>query len=141
MKKKRKDNISNHLKSTVKTDFYDVIKTNYYFREIKFLSKDQFLYNFNIIEKNRQQKLYNKELLITLVSLVYLLVILLLCLASSLPIYLIAIIITISLGLFISKILKNLRKRSDQYFFYKIIKDILHYWLKKNYVSFFIFLL
>lgn len=132
MKKKRKDNISNHLKSTVKTDFYDVIKTNYYFREIKFLSKDQFLYNFNIIEKNRQQKLYNKELLITLVSLVYLLVILLLCLASSLPIYLIAIIITISLGLFISKILKNLRKRSDQYFFYKIIKDILHYWLKKN---------
>ncbi|MBO0443776.1 hypothetical protein DFR54_101302 [Vagococcus fluvialis] len=127
MKKKRKDNISNHLKSTVKTDFYDVIKTNYYFREIKFLSKDQFLYNFNIIEKNRQQKLYNKELLITLVSLVYLLVILLLCLASSLPIYLIAIIITISLGLFISKILKNLRKRSDQYFFYKIIKDILHY--------------
>ena len=132
MKKKRKDNISNHLKSTVKTDFYDVIKTNYYFREIKFLSKDQFLYNFNVIEKNRQQKLYNKELLITLVSLVYLLVILLLCLASSLPIYLIAIIITISLGLFISKILKNLRKRSDQYFFYKIIKDILHYWLKKN---------
>lgn len=127
MKKKRKDNISNHLKSTVKTDFYDVIKTNYYFREIKFLSKDQFLYNFNIIEKNRQQKLYNKELLITLVSLVYLLVILLLCLASSLPIYLIAIIITISLGLFISKILKNLRKRSDQYFFYKIIKDILNY--------------
>ncbi|NKD51027.1 hypothetical protein HED38_09925 [Vagococcus fluvialis] len=127
MEKKRKDNISNHLKSTVKTDFYDVIKTNYYFREIKFLSKDQFLYNFNIIEKNRQQKLYNKELLITLVSLVYLLVILLLCLASSLPIYLIAIIITISLGLFISKILKNLRKRSDQYFFYKIIKDILHY--------------
>lgn len=127
MKKKRKDNISNHLKSTVKTDFYDVIKTNYYFREIKFLSKDQFLYNFNVIEKNRQQKLYNKELLITLVSLVYLLVILLLCLASSLPIYLIAIIITISLGLFISKILKNLRKRSDQYFFYKIIKDILHY--------------
>ncbi|MEG2937304.1 MAG: hypothetical protein RR812_02755 [Vagococcus sp.] len=127
MKKKRKDNISNHLKSTVKTDFYDVIKTNYYFREIKFLSKDQFLYNFNVIEKNRQQKLYNKELLIILVSLVYLLVILLLCLASSLPIYLIAIIITISLGLFISKILKNLRKRSDQYFFYKIIKDILHY--------------
>lgn len=127
MKKKRKDNISNHLKSTVKTDFYDVIKTNYYFREIKFLSKDQFLYNFNVIEKNRQQKLYNKELLITLVSLVYLLIILLLCLASSLPIYLIAIIITISLGLFISKILKNLRKRSDQYFFYKIIKDILHY--------------
>lgn len=127
MKKKRKDNISNHLKSTVKTDFYDVIETNYYFREIKFLSKDQFLYNFNIIEKNRQQKLYNKELLITLVSLVYLLVILLLCLTSSLPIYLIAIIITISLGLFISKILKNLRKRSDQYFFYKIIKDILHY--------------
>lgn len=141
MKKKRKDNISNHLKSTVKTDFYDVIKTNYYFREIKFLSKDQFLYNFNVIEKNRQQKLYNKELLITLVSLVYLLVILLLCLTSSLPIYLIAIIIiilTISLGLFISKILKNLRKRSDQYFFYKIIKDILHYWLKKAWVSFFI---
>ncbi len=64
MKKKRKDNISNHLKSAVKTNFYDVIECNEYFNEIKFLSKEQFIYNFNVIEKKREHKMYHKLLFI-----------------------------------------------------------------------------
>ena len=56
-------------------------------------------------------------------------------LGTNLPSYLKSIIIltlTIGLGFFISKILENLKKRNDQYFFYKIIKDILDIYISKE---------